>query len=84
MSLDLLAIGRRRFEIIILNDEKPYLRGAVEFFDDESSDPISPEVRELEQEIGRKHRFVTTRHTFQIYGVCEECRRKKEHGNRIV
>jgi Fur family ferric uptake transcriptional regulator len=49
---------------------------SVEFF--------SPEVRELEQEIGRKHRFVTTRHTFQIYGVCEECRRKKEHGNRIV
>ncbi len=43
--MDLLTIGRRRFEIILLNDEKPYLRGAVEFFDDEGSDPISPEVR---------------------------------------
>jgi len=46
---------------------------SVEFF--------SPEIEELEQAIGRKHRFVTTRHTFQIYGVCEECR-KKGHGRR--
>src|SRR5579871_2683333 len=43
--LDVLAVGRRRFEIILLNDEKPYLRGAVEFFDDEASEPITPEVR---------------------------------------
>jgi ATP-dependent Lon protease len=43
--LDLLTVGRRRFEIILLNDEKPYLRGAVEFFDDEESEPITPEVR---------------------------------------
>ncbi len=43
--MDLLTIGRRRFEIILLNDEKPYLRGAVEFFDDEASEPIPPEVR---------------------------------------
>ena len=41
---------------------------SVEFF--------SAEVGELEREIGRKHHFVTTRHTFQIYGVCEDCRRK--------
>ena len=33
--MDLISIGRRRFEIILLNDEKPYLRGAVEYFDDE-------------------------------------------------
>ena len=44
--MDLLTIGRRRFEIIMLNDEKPYLRGAVEFFDDEESGPIPPDVRE--------------------------------------
>ncbi len=42
--------------------------GSVEFF--------SPEVGRLEQEIGRKHHYVTTRHTFQIYGICETCRRK--------
>src|SRR5258708_39537183 len=43
--MDVLTVGRRRFEIIMLNDEKPYLRGAVEFFDDEASEPIAPEVR---------------------------------------
>ncbi len=43
--MDLITLGRRRFEIILLNDEKPYLRGAVEYFDDESSDPLPPEVR---------------------------------------
>ena len=43
--MDLITIGRRRFEIILLNDEKPYLRGAVEYFDDEATDPIPPEVR---------------------------------------
>lgn len=43
--MDLFTVGRRRFEIIMLNDEKPYLRGAVEFFDDENVDPISADVR---------------------------------------
>lgn len=42
--------------------------GSVEFF--------SPEVTRLEREIGRKHHYLTTRHTFQIYGVCERCRQK--------
>ncbi len=41
---------------------------SVEFF--------SPEVSRLEQEIGRKHHYVTTRHTFQIYGLCHACRTK--------
>ena len=39
---------------------------SVEFF--------SPEVGEIEQEIGRKHQYLTTRHTFQIYGICADCR----------
>src|ERR1700726_1603725 len=43
--MDLITIGRRRFEIILLNDEKSYLRGAVEFFDDEGAQPIPPEGR---------------------------------------
>ena len=42
--------------------------GSVEFF--------SPEIDRLEQEIGKKHHYLTTRHTFQIYGVCEDCRKK--------
>jgi Fur family ferric uptake transcriptional regulator len=40
---------------------------SVEFF--------SPEVDHLEQEIGRRHRYSTTRHTFQIYGICEDCQK---------
>lgn len=48
--------------------------GSVEFF--------SPEVDRLEKEIGRKHRYLTTRHTFQIYGVCGACRKKGATGGR--
>jgi Lon protease-like protein len=33
--MDIEVVGRRRFEILFLNEEKSYLRGAVEFFDDE-------------------------------------------------
>jgi Fur family ferric uptake transcriptional regulator len=47
--------------------------GSVEFF--------SQEVGRLEQEIGSKYNYLTTRHTFQIYGVCEDCR-KKNHTHR--
>jgi len=43
---------------------------SVEFF--------SPELSRLEEEIGRQHRYTPTRHTFQIYGVCEDCRKKHE------
>jgi len=48
---------------------------SVEFF--------SPEVDGLEQEIGNKYHYATTRHTFQIYGVCEDCR-KKHNSRRLV
>lgn len=41
---------------------------SVEFF--------SNEIERIEREIGRKHKYVTTRHTFQIYGVCEACAKK--------
>jgi Fur family ferric uptake transcriptional regulator len=44
---------------------------SVEFF--------SPELDRLEQEIGRKHHYVPMRHTFQIYGLCEPCRKKANH-----
>jgi len=40
---------------------------SVEFF--------SPEAGKLEEEIGRKYHFDATRHTFQIYGICEDCRK---------
>jgi Lon protease-like protein len=43
--LDILTVGRRRFEIVLLNDERSYLRGEVTFFDDEESDPPSAELQ---------------------------------------
>ncbi|MSV34220.1 MAG: ATP-dependent protease La domain-containing protein [Bryobacterales bacterium] len=33
--LDILTKGRRRFEIMSLNEDRPFLRGEVEYFDDE-------------------------------------------------
>lgn len=45
---------------------------SVEFF--------SPEIDRLEQEIGGKFNYRTTRHTFQIYGLCVDCHRKKSGG----
>ena len=45
--MDILALGRRRFEILLLNNERAFLRGAVEFFDDEKADPASPEIHKL-------------------------------------
>ncbi len=41
---------------------------SVEFF--------SPDIERMEQDIGRKHKYLTTSHTFQIYGICEECRKR--------
>jgi Lon protease-like protein len=43
--LDILTRGQRRFEILLLNDERSFLRGAVEFFDDDADpDPASPDL----------------------------------------
>jgi Lon protease-like protein len=44
--LDILARGRRRFEILMLNEERAFLRGSVEFFDDEDESAASGETRQ--------------------------------------
>ncbi len=44
--MDILAVGKRRFEILLTNEERSYLRASVEFFDDEGSD--TPEDTEAE------------------------------------
>ncbi len=36
--LDLVAMGRRRFLIQSIDDEKPYLRASVDFFNDDDAD----------------------------------------------
>jgi Lon protease-like protein len=43
--LDILASGKRRFEIAGLNEEKAYLQGEVNFFDDEDFAPAPEDVR---------------------------------------
>jgi Lon protease-like protein len=44
-KMDVLTCGRRRFEVLMLDEEKDYLRGEVQFFDDEDSDPAPLEVQ---------------------------------------
>jgi Lon protease-like protein len=36
--MDILTRGRRRFEIVKLDDQRPFLRGSVDFFDDFDDD----------------------------------------------
>jgi len=40
--LDIVTMGRRRFEILLVNDEREFLRGAVEFFDDDPDSAPGP------------------------------------------
>jgi Lon protease-like protein len=44
--MDILTLGRRRFEIVMLNDERSFLQGTVAFFDDDESEPASADVRQ--------------------------------------
>jgi Lon protease-like protein len=43
--MDILTLGRRRFEILLLNSERAFLRGSVDFFDDDKPDQASPEIQ---------------------------------------
>lgn len=54
--LDILAVGKRRFEILLANSEKPYLQATVNYFDDESGD--APSNAEAEQAIARFREFM--------------------------
>ena len=56
--MDILVRGQRRFEILHLDQEKPYLRCEAHFFDDETAAPPSEDARrqalELYNEIAGK------------------------------
>jgi Lon protease-like protein len=43
--LDILTVGRRRFEIESIDDELPYLRARIEIYDDEDANLGDPEAR---------------------------------------
>ena len=45
--MDVLTLGRRRFEIILLDQQKSFLRAAVTFFDDEESETIPSDLRAM-------------------------------------
>jgi hypothetical protein len=45
--MDIVILGRRRFELLSLNDELEYLRGVVEYFDDEDDNENPPEELRL-------------------------------------
>src|SRR5690242_8923272 len=44
--MDILTIGQRRFEIQRLNEERDFLQGEVTYFDDESTEVPSAELRD--------------------------------------
>jgi Lon protease-like protein len=45
--LDIVTLGRRRFEILLVNEERNFLRGAVQFFDDSDFNEASDETRKM-------------------------------------
>jgi Lon protease-like protein len=45
--MDILTVGKRRFEVLLTNEERPYLQGAVDYFEDEGPDAPSDEAAEL-------------------------------------
>lgn len=45
--MDIITSGRRRFEVMMLNEERDYLRGEVQFFDDDDSEPAPLEVQHM-------------------------------------
>lgn len=41
--LDILTRGRRRFELLLVNEERAFLRGSVEYLEDEQGEPALEE-----------------------------------------
>lgn len=44
--MDLIALGRRRFEILAVDQQLPYLRGEIQFFDDEDDEETESSLLE--------------------------------------
>lgn len=42
---DVVTRGKRRFVLLSIDREKAYLRGEVEYFDDDDWEPVTPELR---------------------------------------
>lgn len=48
--MDILCRGSRRFEIVLLNEDKDYLRATVQFFDDEDGETPFEDLHALRQQ----------------------------------
>lgn len=44
--LDIVTRGSKRFEILSLDQEKDYLRGEIEFFNDDDDEPVTREMKD--------------------------------------
>jgi ATP-dependent Lon protease len=58
--MDLIAVGRRRFRIESLNEDKPYLQAEVELFDDSADELVSDDLRDRAIAAAGKLRAVET------------------------
>ncbi|MBI3935299.1 MAG: LON peptidase substrate-binding domain-containing protein [Acidobacteria bacterium] len=52
--MDILVQGKRRFEISMLNQEKSYLRGQPQFFDDDAAEPSAELPRQQAIQLYRR------------------------------
>lgn len=43
--MDVITSGRRRFEVISLNQDRDYLQGEVQYFDDDDPGPAPPDLQ---------------------------------------
>ena len=44
--LDIIVYARRRFQIVSLDEEKSYLQGNVDYFNDRDADPVPPKLQQ--------------------------------------
>jgi hypothetical protein len=53
---DVVARGKRRFALLSIDREKAYLRGEVDYFDDDDWEPVTAELREKALSVCRQVR----------------------------
>ena len=53
--LDIVTRGQRRFELLLVNEERSFLRGSVEFFEDDES--LDAEAELKDETISAHHEF---------------------------
>ncbi len=54
--LDIMTVGARRFDVLAINQEKAYLQGEVEFFEDEDTDLVPASLRQEATQLFRAWR----------------------------